>query len=720
MSIDLLSNLNPPQQEAVITTEGPLLIFAGAGSGKTRVLVHRVAYLLQAKKIHPTQLLAVTFTNKAAEQMRHRVAELTGFPAGSLWISTFHAAGVKILRRHINRLGINQDFVIYDDSDRMSLIKKCLAELNINPKLFNPRQILGAISTAKNNLIAPEYFPKEDFFNEKAAKVYHAYEQQLKKSHAVDLDDLLVLPVRLFREFPEILAYYHNQLKYFLVDEYQDTNHAQYQLMKLLAKNSQNLCVVGDDDQSIYSWRGADIRNILDFEKDFSDAKVVKLEQNYRCSGRILQAAYEVVKKIRQRAPKTLWTDNAPGEPITYFTGVRDLEEARFVVQEIQKLKGEWQLSNRDFAIFYRTNAQSRPFEDELRRQNIPYVIYGGMKFYERMEIKDILAYLLVLLNPNDSVNLKRIINVPARGIGKTTVEKLENFAAGQGLTLWDALLQVEATGLSTAPSRTIRGFVNLLEELRKNINQLRPSQLVNELLKKTGYIDVLQQEGTLEAENRIENIEELVNVLAEFEIEQPESGLRDFLDQVSLNTELQTTGEDTSALPLMTLHLAKGLEFPVVFVVGLEEGLCPHIRSMSEPSQMDEERRLFYVGMTRAERKLYLTNAVERRFFGQEQFNLPSRFLEDIPIPCIETVRPPDVKLNKPAISLKTHSVELECEIQREDPYRRGVRVAHPIFGIGTIEACEGGSAKRKLTVKFQKVGTKKLLAEFSNLVIL
>jgi len=727
------ARLNPEQQRAVETTEGPVLIFAGAGSGKTRVLVHRIAYMVQERGISPWQIFAVTFTNKAAGEMRERIERILGEGAKDVWISTFHSAGVRILRRHIEKLGYGKAFVIYDDSDQMTLIKKCLEELGLNPKIFSPRSVQSRIDAAKNELIQPKDFSQDDFFGERVAKVYELYQKKLIENNAVDFGDLLLLPVRLLEEHPQVLAEFRHRLRYLMVDEYQDTNHAQYRLIKLLAGERRNLCVVGDDDQSIYRWRGADIRNILEFEKDFPNCQVIKLEQNYRSTKNILAAAGEVVKAIAGRCEKTLWTDNDAGEKIVYFTGPTDKHEAQYVVAEIQKIREKMDLKLSEFAIFYRTNAQSRIFEDELRKQNMPYVIFGGVRFYDRMEIKDILAYLWVLANPADSLHLRRILNVPARGIGDVTVEKLEKLAAERGLSLLETLPFASEAGIASGTAKKIATFHQLIQTLKTYQTTEPLDHFVKTLMEQSGYIESLKAEQTIEAESRLENLEELVNVVADYMTSTEEPSLEAFLDQVALVSDLDQAADRSLSLPLMTLHLAKGLEFEVVFFVGMEEGILPHIRSFDTLEEMDEERRITYVGMTRAKKHLYLTNALKRRVFGNDQYNLPSRFLEDLPQDIVQRIEMPyesfggrtawnqdrdDDWDEAPASWASPKPIP-----RKEDPnnpYKIGAKVRHPIFGVGTIRDCEGNEDNRKITVAFSEVGQKKLIAKFSNLTIL
>ncbi len=728
------SLLNTMQREAVQSIQGPLLIFAGAGSGKTRVLVQRIAYLIEEKKVAPWQIFAVTFTNKAAREMKERIEAIIGRRADETWISTFHSAGVRILRQHIEKLHYGKNFVIYDDSEQMTLLKACLSALEINEKIFHPRAIQSRIAAAKNELIEPTEYSTDDFFDEKVAKVYELYDQRLKENNALDFGDLLRLPVKLFRQFPEILKIYTRRLKFLMVDEYQDTNHAQYQLIRLLTQEHDNLCVVGDDDQSIYRWRGADIRNILEFEKDFPHAKIVKLEQNYRSTQNILHAAMEVVKPIQNRHPKTLWTENNEGEKLTLLEAFNEKEEAQFVVQEILK-KRDAGLPLNEMAIFYRTNSQSRVFEDELRKANIPYVIYGGMRFYDRMEIKDILAYLWVLINPADNLHLKRIVNVPARGIGKTTIEKLENYSFSKGITLLEALSFATEAGLNAGAAKKVKTFLELLKNLAVLRKTEKLSDFVTSLMERIGYLGQLRDEASLESQSRIENLEEFINVIQDYENSQSDPSLEGFLDQVALVNQTDNEGDVKSSLPLMTLHLAKGLEFKVVFLVGMEEGLLPHSRSTDSQEELDEERRLTYVGMTRSQQKLFLTFAQQRKVFGRDQYNLSSRFLEALPQDIVEKVYSKSLLHHSSlernsAFGFSRNSSTKEdpffeenngetIAVQVSHPYQRGVKVLHPFFGEGTIQSSEGTDKQRKLIIRFSKVGTKKLVAQMANLTI-
>ncbi len=724
MNSSLLDHLNPPQREAVLHTEGPLLIFAGAGSGKTRVLTHRIAHLIQEKGVNPWSIFAVTFTNKAAGEMKERISKLLGASAEEVWISTFHAAGVKILRRYPELCGLGPYFTIFDDTDQLNLIKEGLEVLQINPKLFHPKAIAGRINAVKNELIDSEKFAQDatDFFDEKVAKIYTWYEAELKKNNSVDFGDLILKPVRLFEKNPEVLKLYHHRLHYFMVDEYQDTNHAQYRLIQLLASQSQNLCVVGDDDQSIYRWRGANIRNILDFEQYFPAATVIKLEQNYRSTKNIIQAAGEVVKKIAERRDKKIWTENEDGEKIVYHTALNEKSEASFVVREIKQYIEQPQGSLNHCALFYRTNAQSRVIEDELRRQNIPYKIVGGTRFYDRQEIKDLLAYLTGIANPASAIHLKRIINVPARGIGKTTVEKLETWARENGKTFWEALEQASSLGLGAKVLKEIQNFLSLFQRLKTGLEIQKLSLWVQSVMEETGYLRELQTQKTIEAEGRIENLEELISVVADYENSTETPSLGGFLEQITLASGVDQLESEKGILPLMTLHLAKGLEFNRVFLMGLEEGLFPHTRSFDSVEEMDEERRLMYVGMTRAREKLFLSNALERTLYGSEQWNLPSRFLEDIPSELLERLEEKKAYLHKASQSYVglNNSLKVAVEESVDNPYRIGRRVKHPIFGPGTIKQCEGNSDDRKLTILFQSGDLKRLVAKYSNLQLI
>lgn len=739
-----LAHLNSPQKEAVLHGEGPLLVLAGAGSGKTRVIVHRIVHLIHERSIPPWQILAVTFTNKAAGEMRERVERLVGSAEVPL-ISTFHSACVRILRQEIHNLGYDANFAIYDDRDSEKLLKEVVAELKLDDKKFPVKMLSSAIDEYKNAGISPEDLPTTDFMQQTLATVYAAYQERLRKCNAVDFGDLLLLTADLFTRFPDVLKRYRERWQWILVDEYQDTNPVQYRLVKLLAGERRNLCVVGDDDQSIYRWRGADIRNILDFEKDFPGVKVVKLEQNYRSTRTIITAAGRVVEKNRGRKAKVLWTDNPPGEKIIYRRLSDEREEARYVCREMERhARRGGDIT--DVAVFYRTNAQSRVIEDALVADGIPYHMVGAVRFYERMEIKDVLAYLKVLDNPADEISLKRIINTPARGIGHATVDKISELAAAKGIIFLEALQLASSGGLlSTGPRGKVAGFVQLLAKFQKLAGAVPLAELVSTIIQETGYADRLKEERSEEARDRLENLEELLTALEEFERTSVEKSLSAFLEQVALVSDRERGAHPKESATLMTLHSAKGLEFPVVFLVGMEERVFPHVRALDDPDQMEEERRLCYVGMTRARERLYLSNAKRRRLFGQEQYNSPSRFLEDIPRELLDLegeeqtgfgfARPTSmaerVVHKEPAghnlaaifqASLQTDEAEPTNEVEMVpddsvDGIWIGMKVRHGKFGVGTVRRIEGDGDNQKVTVWFNTVGPKKLLVRFAGL---
>lgn len=638
----ITAGLNPQQREAVLTTEGPVLILAGAGSGKTKVLTQRIAYLISAKQVAPWSILAITFTNKAAREMQNRVANMIGgVAAQDTWISTFHSLCVRILRRDIDRLGISRNFSILDAGDQLSVVKQCLKDLNIDPKKYEPRAILSNISGAKNELTDPAAYARlaGDPFDQVVAKVYEAYQKKLKSNQSLDFDDLIMTTIRLFQEVPEVLEFYQKKFRYIHVDEYQDTNRAQYKLISLLADKSRNLCCVGDADQSIYKWRGADISIILNFEKDYPEAKMIKLEQNYRSTKTILQAANQVIANNKLRKEKKLWTDKQQGEKITCFQADSEHEEAYFVADTIRQQMAHYKRFDK-FAVLYRTNAQSRVVEEVLIKSNIPYTIVGGTKFYDRKEIKDILAYLRLISNPDDDISLMRIINVPKRNIGDTTVDKLQAYATAHGQSLFAAIQEVGYMGLPARTTNAILAFNDLISNLMQMTDYLSVTELVEEVLTRTGYRESLKTEKTLEAQARLENIEEFLSVTQEFERKNEDKSLLAFLTDLALIADIDSLGEEEKPeedsaegqVVLMTLHSAKGLEFPVVFLVGMEEGVFPHSRSLFDETEMEEERRLAYVGITRAEERLYLTSARMRTLFGRTNVNAPSRFLQEIP----------------------------------------------------------------------------------------
>jgi DNA helicase-2/ATP-dependent DNA helicase PcrA len=722
--IDFLKDLNPAQREAATYVSGPLLILAGAGSGKTRVLAYRIVYLVGVEKINPQKILAVTFTNKAAGEMKGRVEKLLGKSGFDIWVSTFHSLCARILRVEANALDYTRTFSIYDQDDQLSLIKKCMEELNISTKQFSKEAILSHISKAKDKLIDWQEYSSltEDVFEEKAAKVYELYEKKLKEANAFDFDDLIMKTVEVLRNYPSILKKYLNRFEYILVDEYQDTNHAQYVLVNLLASKNRNLCVVGDEDQSIYGWRGADIHNILDFERDYPDAKVVKLEQNYRSTQVILDAATSVVRNNKKRKGKTLYTKMKGGEKVGLFYVENDRFESKASVKKIQHLMQRANYTRSDFVILYRTNAQSRLFEQELRDNGIPYVIVGGVRFYERKEIKDILAYLKVIANPKDELSLKRIINTPGRGIGEKTVSKIENFCSTQNLSFFDGINQMERIeGISPRLKNTIHEFSRMMHSFFK-IKEKKPVDELTEIIaEKTGYLDELKREKTIEAENRIENLEELISATSEFKERSDNPTLEGFLEEVSLITDIDQWDDTKDAVTLMTLHAAKGLEFPVVFIAGLEEGLFPLSRSLESTSELEEERRLFYVGITRAEERLFLSHALHRRRFG-DMTNLRSRFLDEIPEELLEVEDHVSARAQAFAKAdlgrIGTFSPDT-ANIY-DSLLQVGTRVIHSHWGEGQIIQREGFGENLKLTVVFRGGMRKKLLAKYADLEIL
>lgn len=634
--MDYLEKLNKEQREAVLHTEGPVLILAGAGSGKTRVLTYRIAYLIEEKSVYPSNILAITFTNKAAKEMKERVQSLISCTE-NMWISTFHSACARILRKNVDSLkDYKKNFVIYDTKDQEALVKECLKELNLNEKNFPFRAVSAEISSAKDMLLTPDkYYDRNmhDMRKRKLADIYKLYQKKLQKNNAMDFDDILYKTVELFELNPDILQYYQNKFKYIMVDEYQDTNFCQYTLIRLLAKQHRNLCVVGDDDQSIYSWRGADIGNILNFEKDFPGAKVVKLEQNYRSTQVILDAANSVIKNNFARKNKKLWTENGEGRSIIFHSAMDEWGEANFIMDEVERMVAQENREVGDFAILYRTNAQSRVLEEACMSHGIPYRIVGGFKFYDRKEVKNIIAYLRVIQNPDEDLSLKRIINIPKRGIGNTTLDAITEYARNTGDSLFGALLEVDSiAGVSTKAKKGIKEFVKIMSDLMGIAETERVSKLVKEVLERTGYLEELEKDEDEESQTRAENIKELLSATLEFEGKNENATLPDFLEQMALMSDIDTVEDGKSALIMMTLHSAKGLEYPFVFISGMEEGVFPSQRSYFEEKQMEEERRLMYVGITRAEERLYLTAAFERTLFGNTTYNTVSQFVKEIP----------------------------------------------------------------------------------------
>ena len=742
-----LDTLNPAQREAVEKTEGPVLILAGAGSGKTRVLTTRIGHLIEDKGVQPANILAITFTNKAANEMRERVEETLESDASDMWISTFHSCCVRILRKDINRIGYNRSFVIYDSADQVTLVKDCLKELNLNDKVFEPKMIISTISGAKDKLYDPKQFKAmhmNDNRMSKIADVYALYQDRLKRNSALDFDDLIFKTVELLKSDKEVLDYYRNRFKYIMVDEYQDTSKAQYELIKILAKEHQNICVVGDDDQSIYGWRGADIRNILEFEKDYDDVHVVKLEQNYRSTQIILDAANTVISNNIERKRKRLWSEKKDGELIKIQVAQDEIEESDFVADMIAKISREQNRSYKDFAVLYRANAQSRSVEDALNRSQIPYNIYGGTKFYERKEIKDLIAYLRVIQNPQDDISIKRIINVPRRGIGLRTIEKIEDRASLKQESIYSVLIDIETNSeISTKARNSISEFVDNVIGTLRTMREVYPvSKLIEKVIESIdyyGYIDELYKGDKEEAEERKDNVKEFISVAMEFEQNSEEKDLETFLTGVALTSE-SSEEEEIDKVSLMTIHTSKGLEFPVVFIVGMEDGLFPiarAVRSMSD-SEIEEERRLCYVGITRAKEILYLTLTQKRTLYGKTNPSIASRFMEELPKECIERLNSAEKELsyskanynvldkykqkymntiNETAVAKQVNATIKSNEKETNiDDIKPGARVHHPKFGVGTVVGMMGTD----VTIAFEQQGIKKINKEYTTLDVL
>lgn len=750
--MSIYDTLNPMQKEAVLHTEGPLLVLAGAGSGKTRVLTHRIAYLIEEKGINPWNILAITFTNKAAGEMRERVDRLVGFGADSIWVSTFHSSCVRILRRHIENLGYTTNFTIYDSDDQRTLMRLVLKTLDIDPKLYKDRAMLGLISTAKNELITAEEFEKNassDFRQKKEASIYKEYQSQLRKNNALDFDDLIMKTVQLFQQNPEILDYYQERFKYIMVDEYQDTNTAQFQLISLLAGKYKNLCVVGDDDQSIYKFRGANIENILNFEKAYPGAKVIKLEQNYRSSQSILSAANEVIRHNRGRKDKTLWTANDEGPLVQFKQFENASEEAEAIVRDILNSASDYQ----DNAILYRTNAQSRLLEEKCLQHNVPYRMVGGVNFYQRKEIKDVLAYLKTIANGRDDLSALRIVNVPKRGIGATSLGKVQAFASEHDFSVYDAFCRAKAVpGLGKAADK-ILGFTAQIEDFRGRLEEEVYSihDLIEDVLDETGYLKELEAEGEIEYQTRLENIEELINKAVSFEGEHEHPDLNEFLEEVALVADVDRMDESENRVTLMTLHSAKGLEFPRVYLSGMEDGLFPSMMSISSDDKEDveEERRLCYVGITRAQQYLMMTGARQRMVNGETRYSKVSRFIEEIPAHLLDSSKlesrlfssrsssdfddsalpwgggkstghsigvnrfgPDHGGAAKPAFG-KAFTVEKASSLD----YKEGDRVRHMKFGEGQVMEIKDGGRDYEVTVQFDQAGVKKMFASFAKL---
>lgn len=746
--MSIYDTLNEPQREAVYYTEGPLLILAGAGSGKTRVLTHRIAYLIEEKGVNPWNILAITFTNKAAGEMRERVDRLVGFGSESIWVSTFHSMCVRILRRHISLLGYDTNFTIYDADDQKTLMKDVCKLLQIDTKIYKERALLAAVSHAKNELVTPEEFRLNaggDFSQRKIAEVYEEYEKQLKANNALDFDDLLIKTVQLFQTQADVLEYYQERFRYIMVDEYQDTNTVQFELVRLLASKYRNLCVVGDDDQSIYKFRGANIKNILNFEQYFEDAKVIKLEQNYRSTSNILNAANAVIRNNAGRKDKTLWTDNGDGEKIQFRQFDSAYDEAEYIVDDIRKRVREKEYSYHDNVILYRTNAQSRMFEEKFVTANIPYKIVGGINFYARREIKDLLAYLKTVDNGKDDLAVRRIVNVPKRGIGLTSINRVQDYAAAYNIGFYDALRAVDLIPNIGRGASKLESFVALIEHFKTDAEDMSISDLLKEIIEETGYIESLQAEDMVEAETRIENIDELLSKVAAYEEDcedrnEPAS-LSGFLEEVALVADIDSLDEDTDYVVLMTLHSAKGLEFPNVYLAGMEDGLFPSYMTITadDPEEVEEERRLCYVGITRAEKELTLTCARRRMIRGETQYNKMSRFLKEIPMELLSTgavftkdKEEPEVKVSaymqakqafkaKPFGGSAPYSQSLAKSFGKPSgkglDYKTGDRVRHIKFGEGTVTAIIEGGRDYEVTVAFDTAGTKKMFAAFAKL---
>lgn len=738
MTVDCTYGLNPQQAEAVINTEGPMLIMAGAGSGKTKVLTCRVANLLQ-KGVRPYRILAITFTNKAAAEMRERVNNMSGPAAKDVWLFTFHAFCARFLRMEIDKLpGYGGNFAIYDTADSQNLIKQILKEMNLDDKRFQPSGILSRISNAKNALQDAAAFARQagDFYEQKVADVYSRYEQKLQLNNALDFDDLLMLSIKLLQENKEVREKYQDRFDYLLVDEYQDTNHAQFLLTKFLAAKHRNICVVGDADQSIYGWRGADIQNILDFEKDYPDAKVIKLEQNYRSTQIILDAANAVIENNTGRKPKNLWTENKSGADIIYFQAVDERDEARFVIEQLQNLQRTENKKLGDMAILYRTNTQSRIFEEMLIKSGISYNMVGGLKFYERKEIKDIIAYLRVIFNPADSLSLLRIINVPKRGIGDASLAKIQAYAAANNVSLFEAVSNAAAIdGLSSRFVSKLDDLAGIIFELMNLAGEAPVEDLIDRVLRDTGYLEELENERTPQAQSRIDNLHELISVAQEFAASEEENNLENFLAHVALVSDIDDTELGEDAITLMTLHSSKGLEFPVVFLVGMEEGLFPHARTLMDETEIEEERRLCYVGITRAKEKLFLSSTKMRTIYGNTVTYPPSRFLQEIPARLVKTIKRQErfsalenfkqvsekysARPQKPASTFNPHSFMPQKPAAAAGGtgtrFNTGDRVSHSKWGEGMVVSVKDSPDGQEVKVAFAGAGVRSLLTKYA-----
>ena len=768
---ELINGLNDKQKEAVLATDGPCLVIAGAGSGKTKVLTHKIAYDIESG-IKPWNILAITFTNKAANEMKERIEKLIGDAAKDLWMGTFHSICVRILRRYIDRIGYKTDFVIFDTSDQKTLIKECLKTLKVDDKIFTDRGVLSEISNGKNEMLEPKAYGVKyagDFRKKTIAEIYELYQRRLRENNAIDFDDIINFTIKILSENPDVLDYYTEKFKYILVDEYQDTNKAQFTLVSLLASKYGNVTAVGDNDQGIYSFRGADISNILNFERDFPGTRIIKLEQNYRCTGNILKAANAVIKHNENKYDKKLWTENEEGHLPCIYCGEDEYDEGRYIVEQINHLKTEEYYKNSDFTILYRMNAQSRAIEDILMREGIPYKVIGGLKFYERKEIKDIIAYLRLIHNSADNLSLKRIINEPKRGIGKTSIEQIQEISDKTGNSMYEIIRNAQEYGLTRVFSNS-RDFIEQIEYLKSKKDELKISDLIKETLNKTGYTKALENENSVEAETRIENLEEFLTVAIEFEEESADNTLAEFLENITLSSDIDGMEDQDNSITLMTLHSAKGLEFPVVFLVGMEEGIFPGYKTIGEPQALEEERRLFYVGITRAKQYLYLTCAKHRTIFGSTSYNQVSRFVKEIPEELLEgyaevverksvdkeefkdygyrwsygkgqTVKTFKMSEEDKSAVAKTigeqgtkseyqyrtaesflNSIKQNNQTNDVDlsKYQVGQRVYHKKFGEGTIMKLEQEGNDIKVDLEFDKAGHKRLMAKFAGLEII
>ena len=763
--LDILEGLNDEQKEAVLAVEGPCLVIAGAGSGKTKVLTHKIAYLMHNVGVKPWNILAITFTNKAANEMKERVEKLVGEVAKDMWIGTFHSICVRILRRYIDRIGFTSSFVIFDTSDQRTIVKQCIKQLELDDKIFTDRSVLSEISNAKNEMLEPADYALRangEYRKETIAEVYKMYQKKLKDNNAVDFDDIINYTIKILSENPDVLEYYSNKFEYVLVDEYQDTNKAQFTLVSMLAARFGNITAVGDNNQGIYSFRGADITNILNFERDFPGTKIIKLEQNYRCTQNILDAANAVIKNNESKYEKNLWTQNNKGDLPYVFRGDTEYDEANFIVEQIRRLKREEYLDYNDFTILYRMNSQSRSIEDILRREDIPYKIVGGLKFYERKEIKDIIAYLRLIENTADNLSLQRIINEPKRGIGKTSLDNIEAVANQNDISMYEVIKRADAFGLNRVYVNS-RDFINQIEELRSKKDTLIISELIKETLRITGYSKALELEDTTEAENRLENLDEFLTVAIEFEEELADNTLADFLEGITLSSDIDNTDETEDSVTLMTLHSAKGLEFPVVFLVGMEEGIFPGYKSIGEQKELEEERRLCYVGITRAKQHLFLTCARQRTIFGSTSCNQVSRFVKEIPEELLDgyeealadrreksyedyrfewkygggynksestvnsyKVNDTEGYIKKPEFAFRSAESFLSNLNKKKTSdidlsiYKAGKRVYHKKFGEGNINYVEAEGDDLKVDITFEKAGHKRLMAKYAGLEII